>query len=66
MSESPQSALAPLYSRLDLLMLRDRQRFQRRLQGAKKIKNPAALQALTDELSAEIAQAEQRVASTLR
>ncbi|WP_336795431.1 ATP-dependent RNA helicase HrpA [Erwinia aphidicola] len=63
MSESPQSALAPLYSRLDLLMLRDRQRFQRRLQGAKKIKNPAALQALTDELSAEIAQAEQRVAA---
>jgi len=63
MSESPQSALAPLYSRLDLLMLRDRQRFQRRLQGAKKIKNPAALQALTDELSAEIAQAELRVAA---
>ncbi|NJD85916.1 ATP-dependent RNA helicase HrpA [Candidatus Erwinia dacicola] len=61
MSESPQSALAPLYSRLDLLMLRDRQRLQRRLQGAKKIKNPAALHALTDELSAEIAQAEQRM-----
>lgn len=40
MSDTPQSALTPLFSRLDSLMLRDRQRLQRRLHGAKKLKTP--------------------------
>ena len=62
MSDTPQSALTSLWPRLDALMLRDRQRLQRRLHGAKKIKNPASLQALADALDQEITAAEQRVA----
>jgi len=42
-------------------MLRDRQRLLKRLHGAKKAR-PAALQAIADELAAEITLAEQRVA----
>ena len=42
-------------------MLRDRQRLLKRLNGAKKAR-PAALQAIADELAAEITLAEQRVA----
>lgn len=42
-------------------MLRDRQRLLKRLHGAKKVKNPAAQQAIAEELSAEIIAAEQRV-----
>ncbi|MCK8289345.1 hypothetical protein LXA57_17490, partial [Erwinia amylovora] len=45
------------------LMLRDRQRLLRRLQGAKKINIPAAVEAVTGELSADITSAEQRVAA---
>lgn len=44
-------------------MLRDRQRLQKRLHGAKKVSKPAALQAIAEELAAEINLAEQRVAS---
>ncbi|WP_312042723.1 ATP-dependent RNA helicase HrpA [Erwinia sp.] len=62
MSDTPRSPLTTLASRLDALMLRDRQRLQKRLHGAKKVKNPAAQQAIADELSGEIATAEQRVA----
>ncbi|WP_455819902.1 ATP-dependent RNA helicase HrpA [Pseudomonas cerasi] len=65
MSDTPQSALSPLYLRLDSLMLRDRQRLQRRLQGAKKIKNPTALNALIEELSGDIAASELRVSARL-
>ncbi|MDU6078880.1 MAG: ATP-dependent RNA helicase HrpA, partial [Pantoea sp.] len=63
MSSSVSSPLAPLWPRLDNLTLRDRQRLQRRLRGAGKVANPAALQAVVDELSQEIAAAEQRVAA---
>ncbi|WP_426818118.1 ATP-dependent RNA helicase HrpA [Winslowiella sp. 2C04] len=59
------SPLTALYPRLDALMLRDRQRLQRRIQGAKKVKNPAAQQGIADDLSQEIAVAEQRVAQRL-
>ncbi|SQC93349.1 ATP-dependent RNA helicase HrpA [Cedecea neteri] len=43
-----------MFARLDGLMLRDRQRFSRRLHGAKKIKNADSQQALFDTLAAEI------------
>ncbi|KGT88879.1 ATP-dependent helicase HrpA [Erwinia typographi] len=63
MSTTPQSPLAALFPRLESLMLRDRQRLQKRLHGAKKVSKPAALQAIAEELAAEINLAEQRVAS---
>lgn len=44
-------------------MLRDRQRLLKRLLGAKKVSKPEAMQAIADELAAEITVAEQRVAS---
>ncbi|RRZ95628.1 ATP-dependent RNA helicase HrpA [Erwinia sp. 198] len=62
MSDTPRMPLTTLAPRLEALMLRDRQRLQKRLHGAKKVKNPAAQQAIADELSGEIAAAEQRVA----
>ncbi|WP_312546292.1 ATP-dependent RNA helicase HrpA, partial [Pantoea eucalypti] len=62
MSSSDTSPLAALWSRLDGLMLRDRQRLQRRLQGARKIKNPEAQQGIASELALEFVAAEQRVA----
>ncbi|MDW8846229.1 ATP-dependent RNA helicase HrpA [Erwinia sp. MMLR14_017] len=61
MSITPQSPLATLFPRLDAVMLRDRQRLLKRLNGAKKAR-PAALEAIADELAAEITLAEQRVA----
>jgi ATP-dependent helicase HrpA len=63
MSTTPQSPLTALFPRLDSLMLRDRQRLLKRLHGAKKVSKPAAMQAIADELAAEITVAEQRVAS---
>lgn len=62
MSDTPHSPLTTLAPRLNALMLRDRQRLQKRLHGAKKVKNPAAQQAIAEELSGEITAAEQRVA----
>ncbi|KQN52401.1 ATP-dependent RNA helicase HrpA [Serratia sp. Leaf50] len=44
-------------------MLRDRQRLQRRLQGAKKINDPQALQGLTQELESAFQQGLQKVSS---
>ena len=43
-------------------MLRDRQRLQRRLQGARKAKNPEAQQGIASELEQDFIAAEQRVA----
>ncbi|QBR51853.1 ATP-dependent RNA helicase HrpA [Erwinia sp. QL-Z3] len=63
MSTTPQSPLTALFPRLDSLMLRDRQRLLKRLHGAKKVSKPEAMQAIADELAAEITVAEQRVAS---
>ena len=62
MSSQVTTPIAALWPRLDNLMLRDRQRLQRRLQGAGKVKNPTAQQAIADELAQDIARAEQRVA----
>lgn len=42
-------------------MLRDRQRLLKRLHGAKKVKNPKALEAIVTELNHEIELAEQRI-----
>jgi ATP-dependent helicase HrpA len=44
------SPLAALSAQLGELMLRDQQRLQRRLQGARKIKNPDAQLAVAAEL----------------
>ncbi|CAM3588867.1 ATP-dependent RNA helicase HrpA [Rouxiella silvae] len=57
------STLAALSAQLDGLMLRDRQRLQRRLQGAKKINDPQALQGLTQELESAFQQGLQKVSS---
>ncbi|WP_264272695.1 ATP-dependent RNA helicase HrpA [Duffyella gerundensis] len=61
-SDSQHAQLSALMPRLDNLMLRDRQRLMRRLQGAKKARQGAAQQEIAETLAAEIAQAEQRVA----
>ncbi|WP_337261951.1 MULTISPECIES: ATP-dependent RNA helicase HrpA [unclassified Serratia (in: enterobacteria)] len=57
------SPLAALSAPLADLMLRDQQRLQRRLQGARKVKNPEAQQAVADEIASDIAQALQKVQS---
>ncbi|VDY64702.1 ATP-dependent RNA helicase HrpA [Shimwellia blattae] len=54
--------LSDLQTRLDSLMLRDRQPLSRRLHGVRKMKNPQAAQALLAELTAEIDTAAARVA----
>ncbi|WP_221810548.1 ATP-dependent RNA helicase HrpA [Enterobacillus tribolii] len=48
-------------AQLDTLMLRDRQRLMRRIQGAKKVHNPQAQQGIAEAISAEIATARVRV-----
>ncbi|MBA2814404.1 ATP-dependent RNA helicase HrpA [Candidatus Pantoea persica] len=63
MSSPASSAFESLWPRLDNLMLCDRQHLQRLLQGAARVKDPAAQQSIADELSQEIAAAEQRVAA---
>ncbi len=62
MSSSASSPFAPLWARLDHLMLRDRQRLQRRLHGATKVKNPDAQRGIVAELESEFSAAEQRIA----
>ncbi|MCE0491575.1 ATP-dependent RNA helicase HrpA [Pantoea sp. Mb-10] len=62
MSSSASSPFAPLWARLDHLTLRDRQRLQRRLQGATKVKNPDAQRGIVAELESEFSAAEQRIA----
>ena len=42
MTEQQKLTFTALQQRLDSLMLRDRQRFSRRLHGVKKVKNPDA------------------------
>nr|WP_246538719.1 ATP-dependent RNA helicase HrpA [Nissabacter archeti] len=46
-------------------MLRDQQRLQRRLQGARKVSNPQAQEAIAAELSQDIEAARQRVAQRM-
>ncbi len=55
---SPLSAIA---SQLDELMLRDKQRLMRRIQGAKKVKKSESQQAIADTLAIDLANAMQRV-----
>ncbi|WP_030547670.1 ATP-dependent RNA helicase HrpA [Streptomyces albus] len=62
MSTSPSPAVAALQARLCELMLRDEHRLGRRLDGARRIRKPEARQAVLDEITAEIEQAEERVA----
>ena len=59
--ESNTSPLTPFWARLDNVTLRDRQRLQRRLHGAKKVKSPASRQSIAEELEKEFALAEQRL-----
>ncbi|MEC5341436.1 ATP-dependent RNA helicase HrpA [Brenneria populi] len=55
------SPLNALSSQLDALMLLDRQRLRRRLQGADKVGSPKAQAAIAQEIEGEIAAARQRV-----
>lgn len=59
------SPLAALAQHLPDLMLRDQQRLQRRLQGARKVSNPQAQEAIAAELSQDIEAARQRVAQRM-
>ena len=54
MTEQQKLTFTALQQRLDSLMLRDRQRFLRRLHGVKKVKNPDAQQAIFQEMAKEI------------
>ncbi|HEE0340055.1 TPA: Flp pilus assembly complex ATPase component TadA, partial [Serratia marcescens] len=55
------SPLEALPAQLGELMLRDQQRLRRRLQGARKIKNPDAQLAVAAEVESDIAAARQKV-----
>ena len=57
------SPLAALSAQLDGLMLRDRQRLQRRLQGARKIDKPEALDALSAEIQTAINESLKKVSA---
>ena len=57
MTEQQKITFAALQQQLDTLMLRDRQRFARRLHGVKKVKKPDAQQAILLEMAKEIEQA---------
>ena len=61
MTEQPKLTFNMLQQQLDSLMLRDRQRFTRRLHGVKKVKNPDAQQAIYQEMAKEIDQAAGKV-----
>ena len=54
MTEQQKLTFNMLQQQLDSLMLRDRQRFARRLHGVKKVKNPDAQQAIFQEMAKEI------------
>lgn len=61
MTEQQKLTFTALQQRLDSLMLRDRLRFSRRLHGVKKVKNPDAQQAISEEMAKEIDQAAGKV-----
>ncbi|ENC5894333.1 RNA helicase, partial [Salmonella enterica] len=61
MTEQSTLTLQALQQRLNSLMLRDRQRFARRLHGVKKVKNPDAQQAIYQAMAKEIEQAAAQV-----
>ncbi|MER6014106.1 ATP-dependent RNA helicase HrpA [Streptomyces bluensis] len=62
MSTHPAPALGALAPRLAELSLRDAHRLGRRLEGARKIRNPQARAAVVAEIEAEVAKAEDRMA----
>ncbi|MGW4905060.1 ATP-dependent RNA helicase HrpA [Streptomyces sp. NPDC004270] len=62
MSTHPAPALGALAPRLTELSLRDAHRLGRRLEGARKIRNPEARAAVLAEIEAEVARAEERMA----
>ncbi|MET8678293.1 ATP-dependent RNA helicase HrpA [Streptomyces sp. NPDC004647] len=62
MPTTSSSSFAALQQRLPELMLRDERRLGRRLDGARRIRKPEAQQAVLEEISAEIEQAERRLA----
>lgn len=55
------SPLSALSTQLSELMLRDRQRLHRRLQGAAKVSSPQAQAAIAQEIEGEIVAARQKV-----
>ncbi|GAA2571248.1 MULTISPECIES: ATP-dependent RNA helicase HrpA [Streptomyces] len=59
---APAPALGALASRLAELSLRDAHRLGRRLEGARKIRNPEARAAVLAEIETEVARAEERMA----
>ncbi|MDF7680964.1 ATP-dependent RNA helicase HrpA [Enterobacteriaceae bacterium ESL0689] len=61
MTEQQKFTLQQLFQSTDDLMLRDKTRFSRRLQGTKKVKDPAARQAVLQQLAQEIAEATEKV-----
>ncbi|MCI1899607.1 MAG: hypothetical protein LKI85_14715, partial [Enterobacter sp.] len=61
MTEQQKLTFPMLQRQLDSLMLRDKQRFARRLQGIKKVKNPESQQAIYQEMAKEIEQAAGKV-----
>ena len=61
MTEQQKITFAMLSQRLETQMLRDKQRFSRRLHGVKKVKNPDAQQAIIQEMAQEIEQAAGKV-----
>lgn len=61
MTEQQKLSFPMLMQQLDSLMLRDKQRFARRLHGVKKVKNPDAQQAIYQEMAKEIEQAAGKV-----
>ena len=61
MTEQQKLTFPMLMQQLDSLMLRDKQRFARRLHGVKKVKNPDAQQAIYQEMANEIEQAAGKV-----
>lgn len=61
MSTHPAPALGVLAPRLAELSLRDAHRLGRRLEGARKIRNPEARAAVLAEIEAEVATAEERM-----
>jgi ATP-dependent helicase HrpA len=62
MSTQPAPALGSLAARLTELSLRDAHRLGRRLEGARKIRKPEARAAVLDEIEAEVAKGEERMA----
>ncbi|WP_288790490.1 DEAD/DEAH box helicase, partial [uncultured Enterobacter sp.] len=61
MTEQQKLTFPMLMQQLNSLMLRDKQRFARRLHGVKKVKNPDAQQAIYQEMAKEIEQAAGKV-----